>query len=123
MNKELLARFTGPIDEMCIEAAHSGNEHDVPCVSRMLDGPAWSAERDLGYDHELAGEVNGDCWEDSRLDYWYPKFMALVPPAETFEEKVALALALHRGCWYLERVTIYGAEKFDPKTFVWPRGF
>ena len=114
MDAETLARYTGPIDALCIEAAHSNNEFDVPVVLAILAIFEREAEGGLGYDHTLAGEVNGDCMEDSRIGYWYPKFNPIVSSTTTFDEKVALALALHRGAWYLRRVEVFGAEIFDP---------
>lgn len=123
MNIETLSRYTKAIDALCFEAAHSSNKYDISVLLALLASAIWTAERQLGYDHELAGEINGDCWEDSRVGYWLPKLDALTKPTNSFDEQVALALALHRGEWYLKRVEIYGAEKFDPKTFVWPRGF
>ena len=119
MDAELLGRYTRTIDALCIEAAHSSNEHDLGVMLAILGMSVWSVERALGYDHELSGEVGGDCWEDSRCEYWYPKLKRIVESAGTFDEKVALALALHRGEWYLRRVERYGAEVFDPQTTGW----
>ena len=114
MEADTLARYTGPIDALCLEAAHSNNEYDIPVVLAILAIFEGSAESSLGYDHTLSGEANGECIEDSRVDYWYPKFSSIAYSGVTFDEKVALTLALHRGAWYLRRVKIYGSKVFDP---------
>ena len=119
MNSDALSRYTSAIDALCVEAAHSTNEYDLPVMLALLRSAIWEAERNLGYDHELAGEVNGDCCEDSQIEYWLPKLATLTESAGTFDEKVCLALALHRGEWYLQRVKQYGAEVFDLQTTVW----
>ena len=123
MDADLLGRYTKTIDALCIEAAHSSNEHDIGVMLAILGMSVWSAERDLGYDHELAGEVSGDCWEDSRCEYWYPKLKRIVESAGTFDEKIALALALHRGEWYLRRVERYGAEQLTAENSHWVLNF
>ena len=119
MDAELLGRYTEAIDALCFEAAHSTNQYDLPVMLALLSSAIWEAERNLGYDHELAGEVNGDCCEDSQIEYWLPKLATFTKSAGTFDEKVALALALHRGEWYLQRVERYGAEVFDLRTTAW----
>ena len=121
---EILTRYTGPFDAIAAEAAHSGNEHDVSVMLRLLEDVVWNAEAAIGYHHELAGEVAacGDCWEDERVGYWLPKLEQL-PGAETLEEKIALCLAAHRALWYLQRVRRYGAEEFDLVKTPWALKF
>lgn len=113
MNTDTLDRYTSAIDSLCIEAAHSDDQNDESVMRVLLDIAIWDAERVLGYGHELAGEVDhwcNSCWEDSRAEYWYPKLQPILKSAESFDEKVALGLALHRGAWYLERVRQFGAK-------------
>ncbi len=122
--KETLSKFTSAFDAIAAEAAHSDNKYDVSVMLVLLEGVVSSAEAAIGYSHLLAGEVRacGDCWEDSRTDYWIPK-LELLSEAETFEEKVSRCLAAHRAVWYLQRVERYGAEEFDPVKTPWALDF
>lgn len=115
MDTDTVSRYTTAIDALCIEAAHSDQKHDEEVMRVLLDIAVWDAERALGYDYELAGEVDhwcNSCWEDSRVEYWQPRLEPILKSAETFNEKVALGLALHRGSWYLDRVRKFGPNQY-----------
>jgi len=82
-----------------------------------------ASDPDLMFEVFCALHDRRSCPEDSRVDYWYPRIKSIIPSADTFDEKVALGFALHRGAWYLRRVEMYGAEVFDPKTTSWALNF
>lgn len=115
MNIDTLNRYTGAIDALCLEAAHSDNEYDLSVMLALLGEAEWGAESILGYNLTLAGEVDhwtNSCWEDSRTGHWLPRLEAVTKSVESFDQQVAIALALHRGRWYLGRVRLFGAAEY-----------
>lgn len=114
MKKEITL-FSERIDAITNAAIESDNKYDLPCLNYVVEVAVFNAESALGYGYDLEGEVDAwthGCVEDPRLGHWDEQIRATCEMAFSYEQHIALALALHRAQWLLERVRKFGPKRY-----------